>query len=851
MKRLNKILFIVLIGCSFIVTNIFISNYIKTMENKNISNRKFITSENKGEDDDNPISIVKKNINRTGFKEKENKELKPEEKKWMEQNVIVPTKIVPNKYYKGNDNKDENLPNIGNDIVEYTDYKGDNKRSISNNYASIQPLESEELPDFVDNSQRDAFPEIRSQGFISSSYSFATTYYQMTYMEALQNGWNTKNSLNNNKMSPRWTYNLSNGGSTLQSSYIDNYRILKEHGCALWSDFPYDGDILDSKNYLEWCTNGDIWRNATKYRIDKVGIATIGKGSDKTAIKGPKDSSLNNVKQLLNNGYVINVGTHIYSWNYAKAKDDKTTDKDNKYVGMKLATSMNGVDGINSMILVGYDDNIWVDINNDNKVQEGEKGAFKVANCRGKKFGKDGFYWVSYDAFNKVSSVKGVVNSEGRESIFDNSFIFITVRNQTTPKVMAQFTLNHSDRSQINIELGISDLESSNPQQIYKIDALTSESRVAFDGGYDAVDATFTIDYDNILNLYSNINLDKGKKFYITVKDNKVGNPLVVKDFSLVDENGKKLAKCVNSLPSKPVDNSSITLYANYKTSNYTKNIEGATFENKQTMQVKRANPIVFTFNNKIYAMGGDTGDTHSIEVYDPDTDKWTIKGNIPSGIDISVTVWHEKKIYAIDQTAGKIYIYNPIDNSFKLQYDKLEPAIALKAISYKDKIYLMSGGTVETEKGIIQEYNPIKKEIKTKLEIPKIGPLKSIETLDDEIYIIGDLQGFGVDSQVTKAYNVVTNKLEDKGLLNQKIAHNRYYFDNSLVNLNNKLYKIGNTIELYDKTKDKWEVVYYDMLRYSDYSVTILNNKVFLIGGSIDVGAGEPTNEVKVLNIK
>ena len=35
------------------------------------------------------------------------------------------------------------------------------------------------------------------------------------------------------------------------------------------------------------------------------------------------------------------------------------------------------------MTIVGYDDDIWYDINEDGKVQEGEKGAFKVANSWG------------------------------------------------------------------------------------------------------------------------------------------------------------------------------------------------------------------------------------------------------------------------------------------------------------------------------------------------------------------------------------------------------------------------------------------------------------------------------------
>ena len=45
------------------------------------------------------------------------------------------------------------------------------------------------------------------------------------------------------------------------------------------------------------------------------------------------------------------------------------------------------------MTLVGYNDNIWVDINHDGKIQTGEKGAFKIANSWGADYegGNNGF----------------------------------------------------------------------------------------------------------------------------------------------------------------------------------------------------------------------------------------------------------------------------------------------------------------------------------------------------------------------------------------------------------------------------------------------------------------------------
>lgn len=40
------------------------------------------------------------------------------------------------------------------------------------------------------------------------------------------------------------------------------------------------------------------------------------------------------------------------------------------------------------MTLVGYNDNIWVDINGNGIVDNGEKGAFKIANSWGNDDGR-------------------------------------------------------------------------------------------------------------------------------------------------------------------------------------------------------------------------------------------------------------------------------------------------------------------------------------------------------------------------------------------------------------------------------------------------------------------------------
>ena len=59
------------------------------------------------------------------------------------------------------------------------------------------------------------------------------------------------------------------------------------------------------------------------------------------------------------------------------------------------------------MTVVGYNDDIWVDINSNGFVDPGEKGAFRIANSWGTGWGEGGFCWMSYDALKNPSAVSG------------------------------------------------------------------------------------------------------------------------------------------------------------------------------------------------------------------------------------------------------------------------------------------------------------------------------------------------------------------------------------------------------------------------------------------------------------
>jgi C1A family cysteine protease len=352
-----------------------------------------------------------------------------------------------------------------------------------------------------DNSLADAFPEIRTQGSIGSCTNFAIAYYQLTYTVGRLYGWNNKNINNDKKFSPKWTYNMINGGVDGGSWPGDAYAVLEKHGAARWSLFPYQTSGADPKSYREWCRDGETWRDAIGYRTKPFGFLP----PPATTTGDDFNTWLASIKGLLANGEVLTFATYISGWQFTTVQDNKSTPDDNAFVRKPVAYWVNGspTPANHMMTIVGYNDRIWTDINKNRKVDTGETGALKIANSWGPGWMDSGFCWLAYDALRSVSAVAGGPGSGRQCAIAGRVFSIELKYNPYTqppelPVLFAQFKLNHAERDQLRITLGV-----------YNDGALISSwipgalqcqgGPYAFDGSTVACDGTFVFDFTDVL----------------------------------------------------------------------------------------------------------------------------------------------------------------------------------------------------------------------------------------------------------------------------------------------------------------------------------------------------------------
>ncbi len=415
------------------------------------------------------------------------------------------------------------------------------KLSASESFAAGEDTTTEEevsselvgaLPAALDNSTLPSFPAIGQQS-VNNCAAWAMGYYQWSHNTGLALGWNNKTS-SVNRCSPKFIYNMINDGVDEGAYFSDALKMVEKHGCVSWNSFPENSD------YRSWDTNPDHWKAAIPYRsaafqyVSNVDTAT----------------GLNQVKQLLNNGYVLTYGTYIESWQFTTIKVNPSANS-NPLAGQSVLRYMNGTAGGHAMTIVGYDDNAWTDINQNNVVDSGELGVLKIANSWGTSWKNGGYSFVAYDALKSVSGVSGGP-SAGRQPAFMSRQVYhMPVRASSgsayTPKYLAKFTVNHAARNQLSVKFGTS-------TSTYTPFAMINK------GGTNSFSGTVIMDVSDL----SVPSTDKS--FYLTVTDKTSGSPATVSSFEIIDLVNSTQSASPDLVTATTVDAASKTFRVNFAT---------------------------------------------------------------------------------------------------------------------------------------------------------------------------------------------------------------------------------------------------------------------------------------------
>lgn len=345
------------------------------------------------------------------------------------------------------------------------------------------------LPSSVDLSEDMYFPPIDSQGHINSCAAWASTYYQFTYEMARLKGWNAKENAEY-RASPKWSYNYANGDENGGTYISRTMWVLETSGAAKWTEFPYSGDETNPLNYLEWCTDIDVIREAAKIRASKSAYESYATGDVDTPITSCNDEDLTNIKTYLSSGHPLSFSTDFFNWITVK------TDSYGYVVIGQL--SRDGSRNGHALTIVGYDDSISYDINQSGTIEDFEKGAFKVANSHGTKYRNDGFVWIMYDTLNRVSNAENMnyedLDGYTRKEIIESYAFHSMEVDEYSTSNRAEVTLNSVKRRDPKLVYGVYPL-STQYAPLQFPGSVNRPGPLGFDATQNAVDCTFLVDF--------------------------------------------------------------------------------------------------------------------------------------------------------------------------------------------------------------------------------------------------------------------------------------------------------------------------------------------------------------------
>lgn len=285
---------------------------------------------------------------------------------------------------------------------------------------------------YIDNSLLKFFPPIVDQ--ISSSCGPASCVhyiytYELNYL------------LDRSTENPDYCY-----------SYMYIWNFLnegKEKGTHAWDVFDmikYVGvspiTCYNTSETTEWPNGSNKYKTAMQYGVE-----------DYFYINNLEDGSIEKMKRyLIDHGNGSKYGGLIQFSAFADPLEPLD------YNGSKNSEStcshiipLFGTDGMHSMTIVGFDDDVWWDYNNDNTKEEDEVGAFLCVNSWGEGWGSKGKFYVPYYAFTKLFPFNGGTGN----GLFKQCYM-------VKPKVVTTNTalkaiIKHSSRNDIALNVGVLD----------------------------------------------------------------------------------------------------------------------------------------------------------------------------------------------------------------------------------------------------------------------------------------------------------------------------------------------------------------------------------------------------------
>ena len=271
---------------------------------------------------------------------------------------------------------------------------------------------------------------------------------------------------------------------------------------------------------------------------------------------------------------------------------------------------------------------------------------------------------------------------------------------------------------------------------------------------------------------------------------------------------------------------------------------KGAWME-KAPMSTARSTVATCVVDGKIYAIGGWDGvrPLAAVEVYDPVTDTWTKKAPMPTARGALSASVVNGKIYvfggqlttpiAAGPRVAAVEEYDPVTDTWTKKANLPSPRAGLSTSAVDGIIYVFGGWpTLRT----VEAYDTVKDNWKRKTDMPTGRGGLSTSVVDGKIYAIGGaINPPPTVFSAVEVYDPVTDTWTRKA----GMPTGRDYLGTSVVE--EKIYAVGGfggpnlafltTAEVYDVTTDTWKTLA-DMPTAKTTTTSTIGGQIYAIGG-------------------
>ena len=300
----------------------------------------------------------------------------------------------------------------------------------------------------------------------------------------------------------------------------------------------------------------------------------------------------------------------------------------------------------------------------------------------------------------------------------------------------------------------------------------------------------------------------------------------------------------------------------------------------KADMPTARTGFATSVVNGKVFAIGGNIqlergefGDlsASTVEMYDPETDTWEQKANMPtarSGVSVSVV---DGKIYAIGGSKVKtiqvprgfnseseelatVEMYDPATDTWTQKADMPTRKKTMTCV-VDGKIYAIGGWLTTNEKPhleTVEVYDPATDTWAKAQSMNCARCSAAIGVVNGEIYAIGGLGSSPIQEQSdlylssVEVFNPKTNQWQEgtemsapKALHTASVIDGKIYVIGGYFTKDNEFKKLS-TIEIYDPTTDHWT-------QDQDLPMGKWGHKTEVIDGQVYIFGGGPATSVQV----